>query len=1269
MALLTSAVLLAQGTWALAGTTGTVQGNITDADTGAPLAGVAVTATSPSQQASTTTDAGGHYAFLSLAPDTYVVTGEKSGYDAASRPGVTVYADQNVTVALAMRKSLRTIAHVTSAAAGALVRPGTTADIYSVNATTAARAAALGGGGALNQAYSAVASVPGVYLPTGAGGWNQTILIRGGDYDQVGYEYDGVPVNRSFDNYPAHTASALGQQEVQVYTGSSPANAESDGLAGFINQVIKTGTYPGFGNADLGIAWPSYFHKASVEAGGASPNRLFSWYVGSGGYNNSIRYIDMQNGASWNVFGPVEWQYECGVLPGVPADQQEACYVNNPAINFAPGAFNAFVTPDGGMVGPGTGLIQGPINVFNSANLTNRDTVVNLHFGIPHKSNAGRDDVQMLYSTSMLNTTIYDSASDWGFTTGPLAPFAQKSFIDFGGAPFGPNGELPTLPSPSSFHYLGAMGQPIPPGPVGNLQPYTFPENPVGGFIPLHQRGGFWNDDSIMKLQYQKNFSSNAYLRLYGYIFYSDWLNNDPNTISPDNGFCCIGQGLIQEYELMTHTRGLSGQFAWQWNPQNLLNVQASTTYSTVTRYNNSGSYFDFGQAAAVSSTAPNSGVCYDVSAFAPGSAAVPSDCFGIAAPSTAVVTVKLQPCLNDTSAAGCSLNGTPGLPNISSMSCGGAPCEWLAVDSGNHGTLNQVAPTFNAYSLTDQFQPINRLLLNLGLRYETFQFKGVNTNTGARPFWFAAYNNAYCASTTPGTPTVAAGFYGAGASTAVCPVAGTVPLNSNPALALTNGPANYFYHVIEPRVSGTFTVNPSNVIRFSYGRYSQPANTAAEQYNEAQENLPSFLGSIFYPYGYHSPGHNIPPEVTNNYDLSWEHQFRGTDLSFKLTPFWRTTQGEQTAFFINPLQAFVSNIPVGNLQSRGVEFALSKGDFNRNGLSGSLAFTYTYTDIKYGKLNNGGTPLSVINNDVAAFNAFTSFCASHGTDPRCLTQGGTTPNDPNTGAPIVASPCYTTAGAPAPACGAGTVANPYWNAPVNALFNLAGPYWPTDTVVATTGLNVNSYAVPYVATLLLNYKHDKFAITPSIQFEAGQRYGVPENTEGVDPATCAGVLPGTVSSTDPRYIGGTGGVAGGSAFDATTCGALIAIPDQFTNNHFDNIAQFVAPSQLLGNVLMTYDISPKLSLQLTFANVFNSCFGGTKTAWTQAFGGRHGACSYTGTASAFVINPVGNFYNPGTPLNKNFQYPYQPFPGVYNPDGALPNQPFSVYADLRIKI
>ena len=70
------------------------------------------------------------------------------------------------------------------------------------------------------------------------------VYIRGGNYDQIGYEFDGVPVNRSFDNYPGSTAGTLGQQELQVYTGGGTAGESASGLAGFINQVIKTGTFP-----------------------------------------------------------------------------------------------------------------------------------------------------------------------------------------------------------------------------------------------------------------------------------------------------------------------------------------------------------------------------------------------------------------------------------------------------------------------------------------------------------------------------------------------------------------------------------------------------------------------------------------------------------------------------------------------------------------------------------------------------------------------------------------------------------------------------------------------------------------------------------------------------------------------------------------------------------------------------------------------------------------------------------------------------------------
>jgi len=60
----------------LAGTTGGLRGRAIDAATKAPLAGVTITVTSPSQSASTKTAADGTFNFLSLAPDSYVVSAE-----------------------------------------------------------------------------------------------------------------------------------------------------------------------------------------------------------------------------------------------------------------------------------------------------------------------------------------------------------------------------------------------------------------------------------------------------------------------------------------------------------------------------------------------------------------------------------------------------------------------------------------------------------------------------------------------------------------------------------------------------------------------------------------------------------------------------------------------------------------------------------------------------------------------------------------------------------------------------------------------------------------------------------------------------------------------------------------------------------------------------------------------------------------------------------------------------------------------------------------
>ena len=101
------------------------------------------------------------------------------------------------------KETLKEIGTVSSRASSDLVKSGTTADVYSVNAAMQDKVSAVGGGGSLNSAYSAIATVPGAFVPLGQTGCFQTVHIRGGDYDQVGYELDGVPVNRSFDNYPS----------------------------------------------------------------------------------------------------------------------------------------------------------------------------------------------------------------------------------------------------------------------------------------------------------------------------------------------------------------------------------------------------------------------------------------------------------------------------------------------------------------------------------------------------------------------------------------------------------------------------------------------------------------------------------------------------------------------------------------------------------------------------------------------------------------------------------------------------------------------------------------------------------------------------------------------------------------------------------------------------------------------------------------------------------------------------------------------------------
>jgi len=199
---------------------------------------------------------------------------------------------------------------------------------------------------------------------------------------------------------------------------------------------------------------------------------------------------------------------------------------------------------------------------------------------------------------------------------------------------------------------------------------------------------------------------------------------------------------------------------------------------------------------------------------------------------------------------------------------------------------------------------------------------------------------------------------------------------------------------------------------------------------------------------------------------------------------------------------------------------------------------------------------------------------------------------------------------------------------------------------------------------MLLNYRRDKLAVTPSVQFQGGAKYGAPETTPGIDPANPACVP-----------------LIGSHRYDAFNCPATLVIPDPFTGV-FDDLGSFVQPNELMVNFQASYDVSSRLTLTAVLANIVNTCWGGTHEAWSYS---DSNICSYQ-TVGNGLIPPVGNAYNPlgstsrdGTKTIKNaatniqqfLLYPYEPYLGPYLVSG-LNNSvkaPFQAYFEANLKI
>jgi hypothetical protein len=1320
VAVLLLVAMLAQGTWALASTTGGISGQVVDSTTGKAVADATVTANSPSGGATATTDAGGNFHFLTLSPDTYTISATKSGYNSASRSGVTVFADQTYTLTLAISPALRTIANVTARAAGNLVKPGTTSDIYSVNAATQQVVSGSGGGFNLNQAYSGIYSQPGVTSYIGNAGWGQVFYIRGSAYSQVGYEFDGVPVNRAFDNYQANSLSTLGQQELQVYTGGSPSGASSATLGGFINQVIKTGTYPGFGTLKGGIGAPGFYHALTAEAGGANPNRTFSYYVGIQGYNQHYPFgtwnnqsnvspggldsYGMLNGAE--IATPIG-ALACAINTGCPDGGAWAGqYLNGPFGPCQTSGANAGL-PIGNTTanpGPFNGSCFGffPWNPILSDQYE-RDNVLNLHFALPHKFDSGRDDLQFLYDNSMQYQLYGDSILDaggLGFLNSILTPFNIYS------TPGNPNPGLCGYENSFGLGCASFGGSPIPytdsrifaPGTVFGQQavgtatvPYYFPNTntqralntpfaPTAGIAPTY-KDGFWNDVGIVKAQYTKNIGSNAYARLFGYTFYSDWLINGP----PAAGTCYIdgllcGQGGpgwdgTADYELATHTRGGEFQFADQINPQNLLRFTANYTTAGVTRWNNTTFLAGFASSRNVTNLTngnPTNPMCFS---FTTGNQA---SCFS-------------------SSTSGSPFNPTHGQaenPCTAGQIPAGSPAcvanaTWLVTTPKGAGTFNSVQPVFTSVALEDEFKPNDKLDLNLGVRFESYQYNLQNLNNAEFNYWFNALAQVVCYDPANGlpmfnplglgqpvppplhqtAPLAACGMAPSGQE-GLHPVGTTTLCNGVTAvdcgtLAYSAVGASTFTHTMfSPRVGGTYTLSPDDVLRFSLGKYTQPTETAFEQYsNESGKQAANFDYSRFFGLGFHNPTHDNPVQYSNNYDFSWEHHFHNSDVTFKLSPFYRDTHNQIVTLVLGP--GFVSGVNLGHQHSYGLEFQLQKGDPTRDGWSGALSYTYTKAVIQFGSPPSGVNHIDYLNQYINAFNKLTS-------------AGG-------------GAQCYQN-GAPDTTCtdidgtGAGTVIkNPYFNMSVQATLDRNG-WYPTYPNEPPTDPNLNATGItsiwPHQINAWVQYKRGKWAIAPNVTLQAGSYYGDPVDNYGIDPRACAqnesvattaqgtpvpGITAATAQNCDFLTAGPTGFTPSG----------LLAIPNPYTGS-FDSLGKYQEPWQVNVGALVRYDVSPKVTANLTLTNIFNYCYGGSNTPWSSAFKPNSYVCGYQSTNlnGGGYLGPLngqpgfggGFFYgtDPTGPSNGNqvfskaYNYPFAAFSGAF---------PFQAYFELQVKL
>ncbi len=274
-------------------TTGSISARIVTPD-GRPVAGVRVTAVSPSGRYDGVSDAAGRLTLAAVSPDVYAVEASAAGSEPSRITGVTVAPGQRVAVTITRGGALARIGRVGAANAGAFTAGGTR-DTYVVSGDQALGPASANASGLATYlrgtVQGAIAPVPGVQQDQFA-----NAIVRGGKVDDVVFSYDAVPLPQALIAEPGGNLigaqlATTGSGYTSVTTAGFTSGAD-DALGGTVNQTPLIGSYPARTTLTLGEGLVTGARDVEVQRLWAAPSLRQRYAVDASIGSQSIAYGD-----------------------------------------------------------------------------------------------------------------------------------------------------------------------------------------------------------------------------------------------------------------------------------------------------------------------------------------------------------------------------------------------------------------------------------------------------------------------------------------------------------------------------------------------------------------------------------------------------------------------------------------------------------------------------------------------------------------------------------------------------------------------------------------------------------------------------------------------------------------------------------------------------------------------------------------------------------------------------------------------------------------